>query len=136
MKRFLLILILAVLLIFPATVLAQCSVHNNDKDGCLGDPSGGCVWNPVEDRCYGVSVVDPDNLFDLIDMAVWWVFAFVMAVALIFLFLSGYNFITAQGDETKIKKARTMLVYALIGVGVAIGARGLVMLVQAILESS
>lgn len=43
-------------------------------------------------------------------------------VATIFIIWSGFLFLTAQGDETQLKKAKTSFVWACIGTAVLLGA--------------
>lgn len=45
--------------------------------------------------------------------------AVVLAVAVLMILVSAWNFITAQGDTEKLGTARRTLVYALVGVAVA-----------------
>ena len=58
-----------------------------------------------------------------------WLFTILLIVAVIFLIIAAFAFITASGDPDKVAKARNFVLYALIGVAVAVGARGLVALV-------
>ncbi|MBI2055166.1 MAG: hypothetical protein HYT39_03680 [Candidatus Sungbacteria bacterium] len=44
----------------------------------------------------------------------------VLAVAVIMILASAFNFITAGGDEEKLKTARRQLIYALVGIAVAL----------------
>lgn len=44
----------------------------------------------------------------------------VLAIAVIMILSSAYNFTTAGGDEEKIKTARRQLIYALVGIAVAL----------------
>ena len=62
-----------------------------------------------------------------------WFFVFLLIIAGIMLIVSGFYFITASGDETKVAKARNMLIYALIGVAVAVAAKGLVKVVESLI---
>jgi len=59
-----------------------------------------------------------------------WLFATLMVIAFIFLIIAGYFFVTAQGDPEKVKTARNFVLYAVIGVLVALISRGLIMLVD------
>jgi FtsH-binding integral membrane protein len=59
-----------------------------------------------------------------------------MTVAAIFILVSAWTFLTAGGNPDSITKARQMLIYALVGVVVAVLAKGLPILIQSILESS
>lgn len=58
-----------------------------------------------------------------------WLFTILLIVAAIFIIVAAYFFVTAQGDPDQVKKARSFVLYALIGVLVAFAARGLVYLV-------
>jgi len=54
-----------------------------------------------------------------------WLFVILVVVAVIFIILAGLQFITGGGDPTAISAARTKLVWAAVGVGIALLARGL-----------
>jgi len=73
------------------------------------------------------------DLIDLINKIGNWVFALVLAVAAVFLIVAGFMFVTAGGNPENVNKARGMLINALIGVAVALGARGLVAVVSTVL---
>jgi hypothetical protein len=73
------------------------------------------------------------ELIELISNIGNWVFSIVLAVASIFLIIAGFMFVTAGGNPENVNKARQMLVNALIGVAVAIGALGLVQVIKSIL---
>jgi len=59
-----------------------------------------------------------------------WLFTILLIVAAIFLVIAGFNFVTASGEPDKIAKAKTFVIYALIGVAVAVASRGLIELVR------
>lgn len=51
-------------------------------------------------------------------------------VAVLFILLGAFLFITAEGDDKKIDKGRKTIMYALVAVAVAVMAHGLVIWVQ------
>jgi len=51
-----------------------------------------------------------------------------LIVAVWFLILAGFNFVTANGDSEKLKKARTNLMWSFVGILVAVLAKGIVSL--------
>lgn len=53
-------------------------------------------------------------------------FMVLMVVAAIFLVIAGFYFITAMGDAEKIKIARNFVLWALVGVVVAVLAKALI----------
>ena len=62
-----------------------------------------------------------------------WIFSILLLVAVIFIILGAFNFITAGGDSEKLGKARNNIFYALIGIAVAFLAKGLIVLVGRIM---
>ncbi len=61
-----------------------------------------------------------------VNVALKIVFAIIGAVALIFIMLAGLKFITAQGDPQGVAKARQTIIYALIGLVIALLAEAIV----------
>jgi hypothetical protein len=55
-----------------------------------------------------------------------WLYTILLVVAVIFILLAAFTFITAGGDSDKVNKARVQVMYALIGVAVAVLAKGLI----------
>lgn len=43
-------------------------------------------------------------------------------IAALFLILSGFMFVSAQGNKEKLKTARTMLIWTLVGTAIVVGA--------------
>ena len=75
----------------------------------------------------------PDVSIDLantINNVLNWLFAIAIIAAVAFLILAAINFITQGGDPKNHEKAKNMIIYALVGVAVAVLAKGLVALVE------
>lgn len=53
-----------------------------------------------------------------------WFFTILLIVAIIYILLAAYNYLTAAGDDDKVKKAHKMLIYAVVGIAVALLAQG------------
>lgn len=62
-----------------------------------------------------------------------WLIMILLVVAALFIVLAAFTFVTAGGDPEKINTARNQVLYALIGVAVALLAWGLVALVKKII---
>jgi len=73
-----------------------------------------------------VSSFDP---FDILWKALNWFFNIVIILGVIFVIYAGFTYITSGGDPTKTKKALQILMYALIGIAIAILAKALIRLV-------
>jgi len=70
----------------------------------------------------------------VVDNITNWLFAILIAVAVIFILIAAFHFITAAGDPAKTEKARNYVLYALIGVVVAFVAKALVMFAGSIVS--
>lgn len=68
---------------------------------------------------------------------VQWLYTILFIVAVLFIIFAAYNFVTSSGDEGKVDKAKKQLLYAVIGVAVALLAFAIVQLVQnAVVQTS
>lgn len=106
MKRVLLTLVLFSLLLLPVVGLAQ-----EEAD---------------------VTVPEDIDVLDVMKNIVDWLFVVLLIFAAIMIVVAAYMFVTAAGNPETVAKARTFVIYALVGVAVAAVARGLVVLVQRI----
>ncbi len=62
-----------------------------------------------------------------------WIFAILMIVASIMIIVGGFYFVTAAGNDEIIKKAKTILTYAIAGMIVALLARGIVAFIRTVI---
>jgi len=74
------------------------------------------------------------DIIATLDNIVDWVFSILVIFAAIMLVWSGFQFVTAGGDSTKVSAAREKVMYALIGIVIAFASRGLVALVQTLVK--
>ncbi len=112
MKKALVSLTLIGLLIVPALILAQVEI------------APGVVEAKEYEVCCGPNSI----IYRLMN----YLFSILLIVAAIFIIIAAFMFVTASGDPDKTKTARNFVLYALIGVLVAFGAKGLVSLVGTI----
>lgn len=92
--------IMSIVMVLPFVVGAQC------EDGQLCNPLGtDSIW----------------ELFETLinDILVGIIAPIVVTLGLLW---SGFNFITAQGNESKLAKARTQFLYVLVGSVILLGA--------------
>ena len=62
-----------------------------------------------------------------------WLFVILVVISVIFIVLAGLQFITGGGDPAAVSMARTKLIWAAVGIGVALLARGLPAAIQNLL---
>jgi len=73
------------------------------------------------------------DLWVIIASVTNWFYGIFLALAVIMVIYAGVMFLTAGGDAEKITKARNALMYAVIGVVVALLARSIVPIAKALL---
>ena len=62
-----------------------------------------------------------------------WLFVGFMVLAVVILVLAGFQFISSGGDPQNVAKARSKLLWAVIAIAIALMARGIPVVVKAIL---
>jgi hypothetical protein len=62
-----------------------------------------------------------------------WIFYGLIALSLIMIVVAGFNYVTAGDNSEKVSKANKMILYAAIGIGVALLARGIPLIVGSFL---
>ena len=107
MKKILSALILTSFLVVPALILAQEDAPTIVETG--------------------------EDLVAKIETIGNWIFTGLLVIAGIFLLVAGFLFVTAGGNPENVTKARQYLINALIGVAVALAAKGLVLVVRSVL---
>ena len=59
-----------------------------------------------------------------------WIFVFLLVAATIFIVLAGWQFITGGGDPQAVSQARSKLLWAAVGILVALLSRGFVLAIS------
>ena len=92
-----------------AIVIAANVIFNAIRIALVGNTSAFVT------DCTATKCVDPH---DMIFNAINWVTAMAGVVSVIFIIYGGISYITSAGDPNKVQKARQMILYALIGLGI------------------
>ncbi|MEK7542841.1 MAG: hypothetical protein AAB503_00855 [Patescibacteria group bacterium] len=65
-----------------------------------------------------------------------WMFGLLLLLAVIFILWAAFKYLTAGGDEEALGKAKSILIYAIIAIAIAVLAKGIVALVSSFLGGS
>jgi len=117
----LLSLLLGIFLILSLFVVPVLAQTNNTSPNNNSSPLGEYPFGEFEELTGGVSIKPKD----LLNTALNWVFNIVLVISIIMLIYSGYLYATAGGDQVKTKKAMSTLIYALIGIAIALASKAL-----------
>lgn len=75
------------------------------------------------------SQVNKDSVFTFVQNVINWILIAVGIIAVLFIIIGGIRYATSAGDPDKVKKAKNTLLYAIIGLAVALLAAVIVNLV-------
>ncbi len=78
-------------------------------------------------------ITNKSDFLSKLTIIVNWVFTIFVVIAIIFIILAGIQFVTAGGDAAKVTEARQKLIWAAVGIIVALMARGLPAVVSSII---
>lgn len=94
-------------------------------DGGGGGGGGGDTPPPVDPiKLTNPSIID--SVSDLINKITFWVFSFIGLIAFFAFIVAGFTYMSAGGDESKMAKAKKAMVYAIVGLVIAVLAYGVV----------
>jgi energy-converting hydrogenase Eha subunit E len=60
------------------------------------------------------------NVWEMLKKAAKWLLNIVIFIGVIMIVWAGFTFITAGGDSAKTKKSLNIIIYALVGIGIAL----------------
>lgn len=89
-----------------------------------------------EDVSVDVEFVNPvtdDTLDEIINNLIDFVFTIALVICPIVIIIGGFMFVTASGDPKKLETGKKIIFWALIGLAIAIMAKGMVILIRALL---
>ncbi|MBI2641969.1 MAG: hypothetical protein HYW96_00110 [Candidatus Wildermuthbacteria bacterium] len=105
---------------------AEC-FDNGTTKRCIETPGGKGL--PSDTAVPGTGLA----LLQRIDLITNWVFAVFIAISVIFIVLAAFQFVTGGGKPEEVSAARQKLIYAVIGIAIALLARALPLVLRNIL---
>jgi hypothetical protein len=106
------------LLLVPVPAGAQCGSGQGGPSGGLDDLQSCSNGNPIPTA--GINVNSREGVVALIAKIIEWALYLSGAVAVVFVIIGGYRYLTAGGNEEAATKGRKAVVNALIGLVIII----------------
>ncbi len=81
----------------------------------------------------GIAQTGPNSVTGWVGVVltvVKWFYTIIFIVAIAMILLAAFHFVTSKGDATKTKTAKSELLYAIVGIAVALLSYGIVSFVQ------
>jgi len=66
------------------------------------------------------NITDIHGIYSLVEKIAKWFQAFFFIIAAIFIIMAAFGYLTSAGDDDKVKKAKSQLVYAVVAIVVAL----------------
>jgi len=92
------------------------------------------AFDPIEDEgppeLPSNAPKDFDSLINVITTVAQWMFGILMALSIVFILYAAFLYVISQGNEDRIKSAKTILIYAVVGLVVAVLAGGISVVIQ------
>ena len=76
----------------------------------------------------------PSDIFTILFKIVKYAYTIFFIVAIIFIIIAAFNFLTAQGDPEKIKGARAQILWAVVAIAIALISVGAAQIIQTFLK--
>lgn len=105
---------------------------NGDSDDGGGD-DGGDKINPGADLSFP-NPLQTNNIKKLLNKILSFAMAIGIPIAVVMIVYAGIMFLISQGNPSQVTKARTILMYAVIGLAVILIGKGFLTLIQSILD--
>lgn len=112
------------LIVLSAVPVLALNVPNQTNGGTSGNQNGGTSGGTSINANIPNPLKGGGNLVDLFNSIIDSVILPLGAILAVLAFIwSGFLFVTAQGNETQLKKAKAALLYTAVGTAVLLGAR-------------
>lgn len=79
-------------------------------------------------------ITQPSHIFKILKNIVQYTYAIFFIVAVIFILIAAFNFLTAQGDPEKIKSSRAQILWACVAIAIALISVGAAQIIQAFIN--
>lgn len=83
----------------------------------------------------GPGVKSFEGFLGIFDTLITWLFTILLVLAVIFIILAAFQYLTAGGEEEKIKQAHKKIIFAIVAIAVAFLAQGVSFVVAQLLNS-
>ncbi len=80
-------------------------------------------------------ITEPSQILTkILKPIVQWTYTAFFVVAVLFILIAAFNFLTAQGDPTKINSARSQILWACVAIAIALISVGAAQIIQALIK--
>jgi hypothetical protein len=81
------------------------------------------------------NITTVSGLFTILKEIIRWIYTLFFVIAIAFILVAAFTYVTAGGDTEKVGKAKNYLIYAIIGIVVALLSFGLSTIISSFLQN-
>jgi uncharacterized membrane protein YjfL (UPF0719 family) len=121
--------------------VAGITIDTDDVGGAVGNPggdTGGGVSNPGGGSSGGgaspgglTNPIQSESITELLTAILDILLTLAIPILVLMVMYAGFLYVTAQGDETKVKKAHSALTWAVVGGVIVLAAKLIIDLIEA-----
>jgi hypothetical protein len=118
-----------------ASGLAELQMFTLSSATLIAQAAGPCIAEKGVEcpKDFG-SDASPTIIVDLVNKVANWMFTLLLIIAVVYIILAAFNYLTSEGNEEKVTAAHKALVYAAVAIAVAVLSRGFVYVIRNIVE--
>lgn len=90
----------------------------------------------ASDLAKGSPIDSPSKIFDILARVARYTYTIFFIVAIIFIIIAAFNFLTAKGDPEKIKSARSQILWAVVAIAIALISVGAAQIILSFIEGA
>ena len=132
-------------IIFVVLALSGFALMNNvvfaqipegyQYDGGTGNTGYNDIRQQAEEMAQDSPIKTPDAIFDILAGILRYAYTIFFIVAIIFILIAAFNFLTAKDNPEKVKSARSQLMWAAVAIAIALISVGAANIVLRFLEN-
>jgi len=85
----------------------------------------------AEDLAQGSPIKEPGDIFRILAKIVQYTYTIFFIVAVVFIIVAAFNFLTAQGNPEKINSAKSQITWAIVAIAIALISVGAAQIIKA-----
>jgi len=89
----------------------------------------------AKDLAQGSPIKEPGDVFRILVNLVRYTYTIFFIVAIVFIIVAAFKFLTAGGNPEKIQSARTQIMWAVVAIAIALISVGAATIIKGFLES-
>jgi hypothetical protein len=89
----------------------------------------------AKDLAEGSPISDVNKIFTILKVVVQYAYRIFFIIAVLYIIIAAFNFLTAKGDAAKVQSARDQIKWAVVAIVIALISVGVAQIIKSFLEN-